>query len=228
MKLGGLAKLSTIDFPGRIACVVFTRGCGLDCFYCHNRELIQPGGSLISEDELFAFLDKRRGLLEGVVITGGEPLLNGDIAPFIARIRVMGYEVKLDTNGQQPAALAALLADRLLDYAALDIKALPEDSFRVTGSARAHALAAETAAVLAASGVDYELRTTMYPGLTAGRLVKLLSSLPPAPRWRLNEFRMPELARESDMAALSAPALTLASLKAIEAELRRAQPNVIL
>lgn len=227
MRLGGLAKLSTIDFPGRIACVVFTRGCDLDCFYCHNRELIQFGEARLSEEELFAFLEKRRGLLEGVVITGGEPTLQGGLSDFISRIRAMGYEIKLDTNGQHPDRVAELISGGLLDYVALDIKAPADEALQVTGSARSLSLSAETANLLARSGVDYELRTTLYPGLSAGKLIRLLSSFPTAPRWRLNEFRMPELARESDMAALSAGALSLASLKPLEAELRRAQPNLL-
>lgn len=102
MIFGGMQRSSTIDFPGALACVLFTRGCDLDCFYCHNRELIAGDGDQLAEAAVFSFLEKRRGLLDGVVVSGGEPTLQPDLEEFLRRVRPLGYRVKLDTNGRRP------------------------------------------------------------------------------------------------------------------------------
>jgi pyruvate formate lyase activating enzyme len=126
MHIGGFQKNSLIDFPGTIACVVFTSGCNFICPYCHNPDLaagpVQGAGSLYDPDAIFAFLERRRGLLEGVVITGGEPTLQPDLIEFCQQIRNMGYKIKLDSNGTRPHILEALLEKKLIDYLAMDIK----------------------------------------------------------------------------------------------------------
>ena len=127
MKIHGLQKMTLLDFPGRVACTVFLGGCDLRCPYCHNYELatgkVPP---VMDEEELFAFLAKRKGLLDGVAITGGEPCLHRDLPDFIAHIRELGYPVKLDTNGTHPAVLREILERGLVDYVAMDIKNCPE------------------------------------------------------------------------------------------------------
>ena len=135
MNIGGFQKNSLIDFPQTLACVVFTTGCNFCCPYCHNPELaagpVQGTGSVSGDgkgrqgmdpDEIFSFLEKRKGLLEGVVITGGEPSLQPDLLPFIQKIRKLGFQIKLDTNGTRPEVLARLLEEGLVDYTAMDIK----------------------------------------------------------------------------------------------------------
>ncbi len=126
MNIGGFQKNSLIDFPETIACVVFTSGCNFICPYCHNPELIagplKKGGSLYDENEIFKFLEKRKGLLEGVVITGGEPTLQKDLIEFCKKIKEMGYKIKLDSNGTRPDILAALLNLSLVDFISMDIK----------------------------------------------------------------------------------------------------------
>lgn len=124
MLIYGLQKLSLLDYPGKLAATVFTGGCNLRCPFCHNASLVTRFAEYerISEDELLAFLEKRKGLLDGVCITGGEPLLQEDLADFIIKIRAMGFLVKLDTNGSFPEKLAHLLDRSLVDYVAMDIK----------------------------------------------------------------------------------------------------------
>lgn len=227
MIFGGMQKSSTIDFPGVLCCVLFTRGCDLDCFYCHNRELIARGGPALPEEEVWAFLEKRRGLLDGVVISGGEPTLQADLPDALRRVKAMGYQAKLDTNGQRPGAVASLLEAGLLDYVALDIKALPGDYSAVCG-APGYAAAAKTAKALQWAGAAYELRTTLYPGFTVAELQALLSAFPPVPRWRLNYFRPPEAFEPQAAPLLRRPALTPAAVAAAKEALLAVQPNLLL
>jgi len=125
MKIGGLQKFSLLDYPGKISAVIFTQGCNFRCAYCHNPELVDPERfqACIPEEEVFAYLKKRRGLLEAVTVTGGEPTIQKGLIPFIRRIKAMGYLVKLDTNGSMPEVLEELIRQKLIDYIAMDIKA---------------------------------------------------------------------------------------------------------
>ena len=123
MRLGGLQKMTLLDFPGRVACTVFTVGCNFRCPFCHNSSLVVPENlPELSQAEFFAFLQKRRGLLDGVAITGGEPLLHADLPAFLEEIRALGFAVKLDTNGAFPDRLRAVLEAGLADYVAMDVK----------------------------------------------------------------------------------------------------------
>jgi pyruvate formate lyase activating enzyme len=124
MQIGGLQKLSLIDYPQKIAAVIFTQKCNMFCPYCHNPQLVYPHlfGQSVREDEVFAFLEKRRNVLEGVVISGGEPTVQTDLGDFIAGIKKLGYAVKLDTNGSNPQVLTELIENRLIDFIAMDIK----------------------------------------------------------------------------------------------------------
>ncbi|MBQ7957257.1 MAG: anaerobic ribonucleoside-triphosphate reductase activating protein [Clostridia bacterium] len=127
MKLIGLQKMTVLDFPGRVACIVFTFGCNFRCPFCHNASLVMGDGeSDVSEDEFFAYLKKRQGILDGVVVTGGEPLLQKDIEDFLRKIKAFGYEIKLDTNGTFPEKLKSIVNEGLVDYVAMDIKNTPE------------------------------------------------------------------------------------------------------
>lgn len=123
MILGGLQKLTLLDFPGHVACTVFTLGCNFRCGFCHNAPLVLPGETpQYAVDEFFRFLEKRKGLLDGVAVTGGEPLLQKDIEDFLTKVKSMGYAVKLDTNGAFPERLRSILQNGLADYVAMDIK----------------------------------------------------------------------------------------------------------
>ncbi len=128
MQIHGFQKTTLLDFPGRVACTIFTGGCNFRCPFCHNGDLVLDPANVprIAEDEIFLQLEKRRGILDGVCITGGEPTLQPDLADFIKKIRASGLLVKLDTNGYQPDILERLVADGLVDYVAMDIKHCPE------------------------------------------------------------------------------------------------------
>ncbi len=163
MKLYGLQKLTLLDFPGRTACTVFTGGCNYRCPFCHNALLvtkIDPTATM-DEEEFFSFLKKREGILDGVCITGGEPLLQPDLESFIRRIKDMGFLVKLDTNGSFPDRLAHLIGEGLLDFVAMDIKNSLE-KYSMTAGAEVDTAAIEKSIDLLLSGkVNYEFRTTV-------------------------------------------------------------------
>jgi pyruvate formate lyase activating enzyme len=190
VKVGGLVKTSLNDFPGRVAAVVFTQGCNLRCPFCHNGGLL-PGEASDSLDEaaLWAWLARRRGVLGGLVISGGEPTLQRDLADFIRRARDLGYAIKLDTNGTRPEVLAALLAEDLLDYVAMDIKAPWPDYARLCGVDVDVARVRRSVALLAMSGVAHEFRTTVVPALMdLSDVAVIRAALPKGSRHRVQAF----------------------------------------
>jgi len=148
MVLAGLQKLTLLDFPGKVACTVFTAGCDLRCPFCHNSGLLTAPEDTIPEPEFFAFLEKRRGILDGVCVTGGEPLLQPDLPDFLARIRALGFLVKLDTNGTHPDRLVRLLESGLADYVAMDVKNCPARYGETAGAPVDPALITASMAVL--------------------------------------------------------------------------------
>lgn len=170
MKLGGLQKLTLLDYPEHVACTVFTLGCNFRCPYCHNSSLVLPGKvheeGTVEEEEFFRFLKKRQGLLDGVAITGGEPLLHPDLKEFIKKIRAMGFLVKLDTNGSFPDRLKEILDEGLADYVAMDIKSDIGGYDKVCGlmnPPREKLL--ESIRILRESGTPHEFRTTVIDEL---------------------------------------------------------------
>ena len=180
MKIAGLRKLTLLDFPGRVACVVFTNGCNFRCPFCHNASLVVPKGGHedISEDDFFAFLKKRKGVLDGVVITGGEPTLAHGLYDFIVAVKSAGYPVKLDTNGSFPDKLKPLLTDKLLDYVAMDIKTTPENYEHVAGVKADMDALKESIDMIRKSGIPHEFRTTVVKGLhTADDIVSIAKML---------------------------------------------------
>ena len=136
MKIGGLQKVSLIDYPRRISAVIFTQGCNFRCPYCHNPELVDPTryGETLSEKEVLAYLEARRGKLDAVTLSGGEPTLQPDLLSFAGRIREQGYLIKVDTNGSRPDVLEKLLDAGLVDYLAMDIKGPPAKYQDITKS----------------------------------------------------------------------------------------------
>ena len=164
MRIDGLQKMTLLDFPGKVACTVFTGGCNFRCPFCHNALLVTklPEKPDYTEDEILSFLEKRIGLLDGVAITGGEPLLNPDIVDFIRKIRDMGYAVKLDTNGSFPERLKAIVSEGLVDYVAMDIKNRREKYAETVGLKNLDLSKIEESVEFLKSGaVDYEFRTTV-------------------------------------------------------------------
>ena len=163
MNIKGLQKLTLLDFPGRIGCTVFLGGCNFRCPFCHNASLVTgESGDGISEEELFSFLEKRRGMLEGVCVTGGEPTLSPELDRLLLRIREMGYKTKLDTNGYMPERLGGLIDAQLDDYVAMDIKSSRERYAEVAGVAGLDVSKIERSAEILMEGkIPFEFRTTV-------------------------------------------------------------------
>lgn len=163
MNISGLQKLTLLDFPGKLACTVFTAGCNFRCPFCHNASLVLPGEMPhMDTEEVLSFLEKREGILEGVCITGGEPCLQDDLEQFIETVRSMGFLIKLDTNGSFPQKLSSLLEKGLLDYVAMDIKTSKEKYLEVCGVKNEKLLqnVIESVEILKSSTVPHEFRTT--------------------------------------------------------------------
>lgn len=169
MIIGGLQKLTLIDYPGKLAATVFFTGCNFRCPWCYSPELVLPEKikeqPKIPERELFSFLKERQGLLEGVVICGGEPTINRGLPKFIKKIKKLEYVVKLDTNGSNPKMLKDLIDKKLIDYVAMDIKAPREKYGRVVGQKVDVKKIEKSIKILKESGIDYEFRTTLTPSL---------------------------------------------------------------
>lgn len=162
MIIQGLQKLTVLDFPGQVACIVFTAGCSFRCPFCHNATLVKGEGDVVTEDEVLSFLKKRQGILDGVVITGGEPTIQKDLKEFILKVKALGYKVKLDTNGYHPDALKELLDGNLLDYVAMDVKNSKEKYSCTTGIQNVDISRIERSIeMLKIGNVPYEFRTTV-------------------------------------------------------------------
>lgn len=220
MRIAGLEKFSTVDFPGSLAAVVFAAGCNYRCFYCHNRAILNCP-PLLSEAEVFAFLEKRAGLLDGVVFSGGEPALQSDLPQWLARVRALGYRTKLDTNGSRPETLRALLNAELLDYVAMDYKA-PLDCYPALCGTDSAGVA-ESLALLRNSRIPYELRTTLVPQLTEAKLRKMAAAVPADANWFLQLYR-PQPGNEAHLRGLTP--YTPGEIEALAETLRRVRPNV--
>ena len=164
MTIHGFQNMTLLDYPGRVACTLFTAACNFRCPFCHNAGLVTSisPAERIDEEEIFAYLKKRQGILDGVCITGGEPTLQRDLPDFIRRIRALGYSVKLDTNGSAPDLLAALIDEGLVDYVAMDVKNTPEKYAMTVGLADFDLSFVQKSIDLLLEGrVDFEFRTTV-------------------------------------------------------------------
>ncbi len=167
LSIGGFQKLSLIDFPETISSIVFTQGCSFRCSYCHNPDLIPFSQSSLHEEEIFEYLEQHKKILEGVCITGGEPTLQKDLIPFLKKIKEMGLKIKLDTNGIRPDVIEKVIAQQLVDYYAMDLKA-PWDKYdMITKSVFKDApqRCRETCYLISHSGSAHEFRTTIMPGV---------------------------------------------------------------
>lgn len=166
MNLQGYQKLTLLDYPGKVACTVFTGGCNFLCPFCHNASLVlTPTLYDSAQEDIFIYLQSRKGIVDGVCVTGGEPLLQPDIEEFIAKIKQLNYSVKLDTNGSNPKKLESLIKKGLIDYVAMDIKSSKENYFKATGKEIDLSLIEQSIEIIKNSGIDYEFRTTAVKNL---------------------------------------------------------------
>lgn len=207
MKIAGLQKLTLLDFPERIACTVFLGGCNLRCPFCHNASLADSDllDDVIAESQLMSFLQSRVGLLDGVCFTGGEPTVHEGLSDLMRKVRKMGFAIKLDTNGTNSDALAALLHDGLVDYVAMDIKNSPARYAETCGGVDCIEAVRDSVDVLRASVVDYEFRTTLCHPLHAVEDMRQIGEwIQGAPRYFLQQFVDSGNLLGSGMAPLSA------------------------
>ena len=191
MKINGFQKLTLLDFPGRVACIIFTAGCNFRCPFCHNASLVThiDNTNTFSEDEILDYLKKRAGIIDGVCITGGEPLLQPDLEEFIIKIKNLGLAVKLDTNGSSPEKLISLVEKGLLDYVAMDIKNC-KDKYSLTAGVDINISDIEkSVSFLLENHVPYEFRTTVVDGMhTPEDSVSIASWISGAEKYFLQNF----------------------------------------
>ncbi len=210
MLISGLQKLTLLDYPGTVACTVFTAGCNYRCPFCHNAALVLPErivGDESGEATVLDFLRKRQGLLEGVAVTGGEPLLHADLPDFLRKVRELGYRIKLDTNGSFPERLKAVIDEGLADRVAMDIKNAPALYARTIGLSAPVLDAVERSKELLLEGrVDYEFRTTVVRGLhTRESLLEAAAWIDGAKEYYLQQYRdSGDLIRPDGLGAFSA------------------------
>lgn len=191
MLIGGLQKFSLIDYPDKICAIIFTQGCNFRCPYCHNPELIGPQNfqSLIPEQEILSFLKKRKGKLDAVEVTGGEPTLQPDLLEFLKKLKKLGYLIKLDSNGSNPEVLKKVIQLKIVDYLALDIKAPLEKYRKIVNVDVQTDEIKKSIKLIMDSGLDYEFRTTIVQSqLNPNDLVNIGKLLKGAKRYVLQRF----------------------------------------
>ncbi|MCX6803853.1 MAG: anaerobic ribonucleoside-triphosphate reductase activating protein [Candidatus Diapherotrites archaeon] len=200
MFIGALQKTTLVDFPNKVACIVFLVNCNFKCKFCYNRELTshkffkKSKRELIDEKDFFNFIESKKKMLDGVVITGGEPTLSPGLTSFLRKIKSLGFAIKLDTNGTNPGILKKLFAERLVDYVAMDFKAPFEKYPKITQSEISSEKILGSIDLIKTSGVAHEFRTTLYPLLTINDLLEMAKVLK-GEKWFLQNFQ-PENALE--------------------------------
>lgn len=224
MNVQGFLKMTLLDFPGRVAATVFCGGCDLRCPFCHNASLVKtPHLNPNMEQEVLAYLQKRKGLLDGVCVTGGEPLLQKDLKEFLAKLKEMGYSVKLDTNGSQPKRLREILESGLVDMVAMDVKSAPCGYGAATGTELDPAVFLESIALLKQSGVKREFRTTLVKGIHDARLVEQAAAVVGDEPYYLQSFK-----DSGDILQEGCEAFSAEELKALELQARKYAPQATL
>jgi len=206
MFIGGLEKMTLVDFPNKVACIVFLVNCNFKCPYCYNKELTsykffkKSKRELITEEEFFSFLNKNKKMLDGVVITGGEPTCSPGLIKFMKKIKEEGFAIKFDTNGSNPSMLKEIINQNLTEYVAMDLKAPIEKYQLITRSKIPQKNITESISLIINSSIPHEFRTTLYPKLTVDDFKKM-STLIPNELWYLQEMD-PNNAYESSVRKL--------------------------
>lgn len=226
MLIAGLQKLTLLDYPGKTACTLFTPGCNFRCPFCHNALLVtSPVNDFISAQEFFGFLSKRKGILDGVCITGGEPTLQKDLIPFMKKIKETGFLIKLDTNGYRPDVLGDVLREELADYVAMDIKASPEKYAVTTGIKELDfSPIINSIELLEKSGIPHEFRTTVTEDFhTEEDFEKILSLFSESTPYYLQQFR-----DSGNLIDGGCRGWSTARMQSLHTELEKNHPNVHL
>ncbi len=190
MKIGGLQKTSLLDYPDIISAIVWTVGCNFKCPFCYNKDVVEGNVELISEAEVLSFLKKRKGLLEGLVISGGEPLLQEDVIGFTRKVKDLGYLIKTDTNGMFPKKLKELIDKKLVDYISMDVKAPKKKYDQLTGVKTKLSQIEKSIEILKNDAPDYEFKTTFAPELLKKEdIVEIAKWLEGSKRFYLQQFK---------------------------------------
>lgn len=190
MEIAGFVKNSFVDYPSNIAATIFTCGCNMNCWYCHNRDLITANNGEYDADKILEFLKSRKSFLDGVVITGGEPTLQADLKEYVKKIKDLGLLVKLDTNGTSPSVLKQLIDENLLDYIAMDIKA-PFSKYNTITKVENIDNIKQSINLIKNSGLNYEFRTTFAPTLTVDDIKQLLMDINGCDVYSLQQYKQP-------------------------------------
>lgn len=191
MKIQGLQKTSLIDYPGKISAVIFTGGCNLKCRYCYNYDLVMNHDKMetYSEEYVFSFLEKRKNILDGVTVTGGEPTLRKALPEFLAKIKELGYNVKLDSNGFKPEVIANIAENKLADYFAIDVKTSPSKYNKLTQVEVDTSKISNTIQILKDTSSEFEIRTTAVPGYLSLEDIEEIKDLTGnVPRYFLQQY----------------------------------------
>lgn len=225
MNISGFQKLTLLDYPKKIACIIFTRGCNFRCPYCHNSDLIDNSGEEeISEEEIFDYLSKRKNLIDGVVVSGGEPTLQPRLKEFIQKIKDLGLLVKLDTNGTNPKILKELIKDNLVDYVAMDIKSVFDDYEEVIGTKGNIENIKKSINILKNSQIEHEFRTTLVKNYhDLFKVEKICSYLGEKEIYYLQKFKMSEYVIDKSLQSFDNSELTL-----IYGTLKEKYPNLMI
>lgn len=199
MNIVGFEKNSFVDFPSNIASVVFTPGCNFNCWYCHNKEIINETEGTFDQNQILNFLKERVGFLDGVVVTGGEPTMQADLLEFIKSIKEIGLKVKLDTNGTNPKRVKDLIDNNLLDYIAMDIKA-PFEKYNIITPINSGLieLIKQSVDIIKNSNIDYEFRTTFAPNLSVEDIKKIMDEIGEVKCYTLQAYRTPDFMKNTD------------------------------
>jgi len=228
MIFAGIVKTSLLDYPGKIATVLFTPGCNYNCFYCHNRSLIEDFNYIVPNDEIESFLEKRVGLIDAVVITGGEPTLHHDLIPYLKKLQAMGYLTKIDTNGSNPDVIQTCINDKAADFIAIDYKA-PRSRYQEICRGEANPdKVLQSINLLMQSDIDFEVRTTVVPQLSLTDLITMAEELPKVPRYVLNPYNKPIDYLDSDQELVDEPPYSEKQIAEFAETLKLYQPNVVL
>lgn len=220
MRFGKLNKFSTTDYPGKMCCVVYTAGCSFDCWWCPDPALIPMDCELVPEEEVMDFLTRRVGMIEAVVISGGEPTLQQDLGEFVRTCRHIGYEVMLRTNGSNPRVISTILSERLLSCAQVDFKA-PTDQYKRLCAFHGDAVL-QTIAEMRRVRLPFDVRTIVRPDMTVQDIEKMSAEAGEVPSWILRPYSPGEGADPKDVEA------SLELLPEIRKALERTQPNVTI
>ena len=190
MKIGGFQKTSLLDYPDLISAIIWTVGCNFLCPFCYNKNLVFGNVETYPEEEIFSFLEKRKGMLDGLVITGGEPLLQEDIVDFASKVKKLGYLIKIDTNGTYPEKIKELIDKKLVDYVAMDVKAPKNKYNQLTGAKTDISKIEKSIEVIKNNAPDYEFRTTFAPQILKKEdIVEIAKWLDGAKRFYLQQFK---------------------------------------